>query len=145
MRQNNINRSTNAVSYITEMLKLYPEMLDVVQVIEAGRVKHGDTWLNAEGATMSLKDNCASLQRHLDKKKKGILLDKDSGLDHDLHIACRALMSYVRKKRGLVHPKDAEVSSWTIDDSNCLTVEENIEKNKGGQYMKSDSEDNHQL
>lgn len=129
-----------------EMICEYEEFLDVIEVILKGRVKHGDSWLKADGATMSLNENCSSLFRHLAKKQAGETLDKESNLDHDLHIACRALMSYTRKKRKLAHSKDICVSYTIADGSGCIGMEEHLEKHKNSQYSRpQDSEDNHQL
>lgn len=90
---------------IKELAEQFPEFLDVFKIIIIGREKHGDSWLQPDGATMSKKDNHASLSRHLAKMFVGEELD-ESGYSHELHIACRALMSYTRKQRGLIHPAD---------------------------------------
>lgn len=98
---------TSQIEKLNKLLQ-YPEFLDVVDVLFYG-VKKGyddENWLRPDGNTCSLKDNSASIFRHLAQYGVGNNID-ESGLDHRLHIACRALMSYTRNKRGVIHPKDS--------------------------------------
>jgi hypothetical protein len=126
--------SMNVIKYYSE----YPELFDFLEVFEAG-VKQGhkaDGWLEPDGAKMSNKDNYASIDRHKASAMNGIKLDQ-SGYDHRLHAAWRLLTSYLRDKRGIVHPEDIKTTrEWVIDDTNCLTLEENYERNKGREYTK---------
>lgn len=136
--------SAVGVDYLEELLK-YPEMLDFVKVIIAGREKYGDTWLDADGPTMDHKSNCDSLFHHVARKYACDETDT-SKLPHDLMIACRALMSHVRCKRGIKHTENteplknvvlrAENRSPDIDDSGCIHITEALQKYKGSQYSK---------
>jgi len=77
------------------------EFHDVVLVLqqahESGKyTKNG--WLHGE--KFSEDSNNASKQRHLDDLRQGNYQDEETGLDADLHLACRALMSYTLRKRG---------------------------------------------
>lgn len=76
------------------------EFTDVFKVLDFGASKYApNDWLREDCPGMSHKDNCASMFRHLSKHVADIELDDESNLDHLLHIACRALMAYTRKKR----------------------------------------------
>lgn len=77
------------------------EFLDLIKVMEMGAVKHGkDSWRHADNISLSFGNNHASMYRHWEKSLRGIRDDEESGLDHYLHIATRALMAYARNKRG---------------------------------------------
>lgn len=80
---------------------LPPEFNDVVEIMRNGAAKHGEgTWLDKDNPSLQHKPNCASMFRHLADHHAGVEQDHESGLDPLLHLACRALMRYTRKKRG---------------------------------------------
>lgn len=82
--------------------KLPEEFLDVLKVIEFGAKKHGaDSWLHKDNPSLDHKANHASMSRHLAEAYMGREKDPESELDPLLHLACRALMEYTRKKRGI--------------------------------------------
>lgn len=83
------------------------EFDDYLAVVEMGAKKYKlDGWLDDDGAGTSLKEMHASMFRHLANSCAGNRLDSESGLDHLLHLATRALMLYTRIKRGIHNPKD---------------------------------------
>lgn len=77
------------------------EFHDVVLVLqqahESGKYEKNG-W--QEGIKFDEDSNNSSKQRHLDDLRQGLYIDEESGLDADLHLACRALMSYTLRKRG---------------------------------------------
>lgn len=83
------------------------EMLDFLKVLEMGAKKYDNlNWLEPNGQKSSFKDMHASMFRHLANSQAGVRLDHESGLDHLLHLTTRALMMYVRLKRGIVHDSE---------------------------------------
>lgn len=100
------SRIANEDTNYKNLLEQYPEILDIFKVFVMGQKKHGDSWLEANGKGMSRKEQFASLTRHAAKYYMGEELDEESKLPHELHIACRAIMAYIRKQRGLNHPDD---------------------------------------
>ncbi len=83
------------------------EFYDVVKVLEMGAKKYeADGWLDSDGHGTSHREMHASLFRHLAASCAGIAADNESGLDHLLHVACRALMLYCRKQRNIRNSKD---------------------------------------
>jgi hypothetical protein len=83
------------------------DFFDVEQVIEMGAKKHGaDTWKEYGNPSMKLKNNHASMSRHLSEYYCGVTEDAESGLHPLLHLACRALMAYTVQKKG-VQEEDA--------------------------------------
>lgn len=132
--------------YAEQLKKLlkYPEMLDVMDVLiqatESGKYED-ENWLSTRGHSMSHKTNCDKTFHHLAMLYAGQILDKDSGLHHDLHVACRRLMDYVCWKRGIVHVEDKYTNTSTynkdpkeLDDNNCLSLDQALAKYKGSQY-----------
>ena len=91
-----------------EALRLPAEMEDWKKILEAGAKKYGaNNWLEADGKNSDEKSMHASLFRHLAKSSANPgSLDEDSGLDHLLNVACRALMLYTRRRKGIVHKED---------------------------------------
>lgn len=82
------------------------EFEDYKKVIEYGAKKYAaNNWLEQNGQKSSDKDMFASMLRHLASATKAEL-DPETGLDHLLHLATRALMVYTRRQRGLVHWDD---------------------------------------
>lgn len=78
------------------------EMFDFLEVMAMGAAKHGpDNWLQKNGAKSSHKQMHDSMFHHLADSYANLRVDEESGLDPLLHLACRALMIYTRKKRGL--------------------------------------------
>lgn len=79
-----------------------PEFADVAEPLAHGARKYGDGgtgWL--DGKNFSHRNNHASMCRHLAEHYMGVDADHETGLDPLLHLACRALMAYTMKKRGL--------------------------------------------
>lgn len=82
------------------------ELFDFLQVLvdsanlgkypENNWLREGSKAINSDSRSM-----CASMFRHLAEASTGRKKDKDSGLHPLLHLASRAMMLYVRKKRGL--------------------------------------------
>jgi len=94
-----------------QVLLKYPEMIDFIEVLIAGAKKHGDeNWLKADGSKQSISSNSKSMAHHLLDVRAGVAEDEQSGLAPELHLACRALMGYTRKKRSLVHPDDSKLA-----------------------------------
>jgi len=90
-----------------DMTLFKDDFLDFMRVVEMGAAKYdADGWLEPDGAKTSHKDMHASMFRHLACSSSGIREDDESGLDHLLHLATRALMMYTRHKRGIRHPDD---------------------------------------
>lgn len=84
-----------------------PEFMHVLKVLEFGAMKHGNlNWLDANGNKSSHKDMHDSMFHHLAESFSGVRIDPESGLDPLLHLACRALMTYTRIQRGLIHKED---------------------------------------
>lgn len=87
-----------------------PEFFDLVTSMRIGADKGydnaGNQWLQETGATMSHKDNCASMFRHLAEFTSGSHKVKDAEIHPLLAVACRAMMGYTRWKRGIKHIKD---------------------------------------
>lgn len=78
------------------------EFLDLVKVVENGAKKHGaGTWLEGTNPSLQHSSNHNSMFHHLADSYSKLEADKDSGLDPLLHLACRAMMAYTRKKRGI--------------------------------------------
>ena len=137
-----MNSRFNTTNYNEESsyLQKYPEILDIFKVFEMGAKKHGDEgWLQNDSPTMSLKKNSDSRFHHLAKTFSGEVLD-ESGLDHDLHIACRSIMSYIRRQRGIVHPDDKkpEYQHQKMTGENCISIEENLERHKNSPYYRGE-------
>ncbi len=96
------------------------EMLDFIKIIKMGAEKYAlNNWLNQDGTKTSEKDMHDSMFHHLAESMvegknanemhenlRDFVVDKESGMDPLLHLACRALMLYTRRQRGLVHPED---------------------------------------
>ena len=83
--------------------------MDVLLVLEHGAKKYAkDNWLEPDGHRSSHKEMHDSMFHHLAESFSGVKEDKDTGLHPLLHLATRALMSYTRYRRGIIHPKDKE-------------------------------------
>lgn len=89
-------------------MELPKEFLDVVKVLEFGAEKYeSNGWLEPNAHKMDHKSNHDSMFHHLASSFSGDRLDNESGLDHLLHLACRALMQYTREKRSVEAHKRA--------------------------------------
>ena len=79
----------------------YPkEFLEVYKVLDIGAKKYGaNSWL--KGEHFDHRRNCDSLFHHLAEAYNQKEKDEESGLDPLLHLACRSLMAYTLKKRGM--------------------------------------------
>lgn len=86
----------------------YPkEFNDVLNVLKFGAEKYdANGWLEKDAYKMDLKNNSASMFRHLAEYYNGEVEDRESKLDPLLHLAARALMAYTRRQRGLDHSLD---------------------------------------
>jgi len=83
------------------------EFLDFLKVLDFGASKHGAmNWLDPNGRKASHVEMHESMQRHLTSSFNNDRLDMETGLDHLLHLAARALMMYTRIKRGIRHEHD---------------------------------------
>lgn len=90
-----------------KQLELPIEIFDFLDVIEMGARKYNNlNWLEPGGQKSSFTDMHASMFRHLANSQAGVRLDSESGLDHLLHLAARALMMHARLKKGVKHPND---------------------------------------
>lgn len=108
---------------------LHEELFDFLDVLEMGAKKYApNNWLQPNGTKSSERDMHASMGRHwaqnhhvydvpyiagedvcqgpILKYEKKYPKDPESNLDPSLHLACRAMMVYTRRKRGLVHDDD---------------------------------------
>ena len=113
------------IDQITHVYKLPSEalpeeMLDFIKIIKMGAEKYAlNNWLEEDGKKASEKDMHDSMFHHLSQSfsegqvalrlrepVKEMTVDMESGMDPLLHLACRALMLYTRRQRGIVHPGD---------------------------------------
>lgn len=86
------------------------EFFDFLEVLRMGAKKHGNlNWLQPNGKTSNHRDMHASMFRHLASSYANDRIDKESGLDHLLHLASRSLMYYTILKRGIKHVDDKEL------------------------------------
>ncbi len=111
-----LTRHINSYSYIhpeitsahgSPELAVPSEMFDFMKIMEMGAKKHGaNNWLGPNGKKSDEKSMCDSMFHHLAEAYSGKRRDGESGLDPLLHLACRALMLYTRRQKGLVHELD---------------------------------------
>ena len=94
---------------ITAVSDLWPhEFYDVDKVVIMGAEKYEPhDWELSDSPTFVPKKRCDSAFHHLsrlyaaiDTKQEDLMIDRESGLHHALHLACNALMIYTRWKRG---------------------------------------------
>jgi hypothetical protein len=86
---------------------IQPEMFDFLKIVSMGAKKYAmNNWLESNGKRSSEKDMHDSMFHHLAESFAGQRQDKDSKLDPLLHLACRALMLYTRRQRGIIHEDD---------------------------------------
>ena len=113
--------SKEAVKLINEILDfdlaypsaLEPEFLDFLKVVANGAKKYPPpvgaraNWLTPNGGTSSHKDMHDRMFHHLARSFANFeRQDNESGLDHLLHLACRAMMVYIRISRDIRHDDD---------------------------------------
>jgi hypothetical protein len=92
-------------------LQIPEEMHDFIKVLEMGAKKYApNNWLEPEGKSSSEIEMHDHMGHHWARSYASIFngdrLD-ESGLDHLLHLACRALMLYTRRQRNIRSSKDA--------------------------------------
>lgn len=101
---NKIHHTGTPRFHMNCQLEIPPEMQHFTEVLyhsaKSGKYE-ANNWLKPDGIGTDDKSNYASIFRHIASAYAGDKIDKDSGLDHRLHAACRLLMSYTRDKRGL--------------------------------------------
>lgn len=137
----NFIKTEDRLQLLERMLD-YSEIFDVMKVFVMGDSKYGvDSWLQSDGPTMSIKSNFDSMSHHMAKYYCQDNKDSESGLDHRLHIACRALMSYVRYMRDIQHKDDPKLKTQSrkveLDDSNCKSIDQHLQEqyNNNSQYF----------
>lgn len=87
--------------------KFSKALSDLKQVTDVGDNKHGkDSWKDKDNPSLQHMANCHSMFHHLAEHMLGQTVDKDSGMDPLLHLACRALMAYERNYRVLKEETD---------------------------------------
>lgn len=83
------------------------EFFDFLDIIDIGAKKYApNNWLEPDGMRSSHKDMHDSIFHHIAESYSGFREDQQSGKDPLLHAACRILMLYTRKKRGIKHSND---------------------------------------
>lgn len=86
-----------------------PEFFDVFKIISMGAGKYKlNNWLTPDGARTSEKEMHDSMFHHLAQSFSNGDADKESGEDHLLHLATRALMLYTRRQNGIRNSKDGD-------------------------------------
>jgi len=100
------------IGKLQDVHREYPDllqsgMLDFFDVFLHGARKHGtNNYMTAEGTKCSRNDNSASMLRHLAEFSANKQADRDSGLHPTLHLACRAMIGYIRDVNKLKHSRD---------------------------------------
>ena len=80
----------------------YEALRDMENVTHTGGMKHGyGSWLEPNNPSLQHKSNCASMFRHAAEISCGIQVDPESGMAPELHLAWRAMASYVRRVRNI--------------------------------------------
>lgn len=88
-------------------------MTDVMQVFEFGAEKHPDSgdmpnFLTSEGNKCSKFERGSSVLRHAARTfMHPEIADKESGLPELLHLISSSVILYIRQKRNITHPDDA--------------------------------------
>lgn len=86
---------------MTNEMHVPVEFSHVIKVLEMGAKKYGaNTWL--AGEHFDVHKNHKSMSHHLLESYREMRLDHESGLDPLLHLACRALMEYTLRQRGIM-------------------------------------------
>lgn len=105
-----------------ELLDNIPkELYHFIKVLDFGYKKYGDgkiarssQLLSHTSPKLDHKSMHESMFRHLAKSQCGIRLDDESGYDHLLHLACRALICYYRISKGASHKDNKEGNHESI-------------------------------
>lgn len=90
------------------------EMFDFLSIVSMGAKKYAmNNWMLPDGKKSKESDMHDSMFHHLAQSFTGGrgAKDAESGADPLLHLACRALMLYTRRKRGIIHDDDVEKAS----------------------------------
>lgn len=88
------------------------EFFDFLKIVAMGAKKYDlNGWLEEDGIKADERAMADSMFHHLAKsfacqEIPRYRVDDESGEDHLLHLACRALMLYTRRKRGIKHDRD---------------------------------------
>jgi hypothetical protein len=102
-----ITKATLANRYDIPTDALPDEMLDFINVIAMGAKKYKmNNWLEPNGRKCSEREMHDSMFHHLAESFSGFHRDVESGLDPLLHLACRSMMLYTRRMRGIRHEDD---------------------------------------
>ncbi len=97
------------------------EFFDVNKILAMGAGKYKkDGWLDEDGKGTSHQHMHDSMFHHLSNSFAGVTVDEESLEDHLLHLACRALMLYTRRKRGIVNPLDKRYVGISVPDMGTL-------------------------
>lgn len=98
-----VNYFNEKLLKINDSIDIPIEMFDFLAVIGEGAKKYSaNGWLEPDGVGTSHKSMHDSMFHHLSESYCHSKADKETGLDPLLHLACRALMCYTRKKRGVL-------------------------------------------
>jgi hypothetical protein len=91
--------SKTRTGVINSAFHMFAEALtDMQDVIDLGGVKYGyGSYLDIDNNSMQHSNNCSSMFRHLSAHLIANDNDTESGKDHLLHLAFRALAAYQRK------------------------------------------------
>ena len=106
-----------------KIVQMLEEVLnDTMQVFDFGAKKHpdsGDTpnFLTPEGNKCSLRERGSSVLRHSARTfMHPELKDEESGLLELLHLMASVSIIYIRQKRNIQHPLDAESEQHPEDE-----------------------------
>lgn len=92
------------------------EFFDFLKILSLGAKKYApNNWLERDGKKSSEREMHDSMFHHLAESFAGQSTDIESGLDPLLHLACRALMLYTRRQRGIVHEADILLAANRLD------------------------------
>ena len=91
-----------------EEIHIPAELSHFLKVLDMGAKKYGaNSWLS--GNHFDAISNQKSIQHHLLESNLGIREDHESGLDPLLHAACRIMMEYTLRSRGMIDTKTGKV------------------------------------
>lgn len=104
----NVETGNTFPAYMEDEEIIYPdEFLDFYEILDMGAKKYSPLgFMESNGPSTSIRDNHASLCRHIAEYYTGKTADDESGLHPLLHVATRALIGYARWKRGIEHEDD---------------------------------------
>lgn len=77
----------------------WPALLEIADVREKGRLKHGDTWRNG----LSHRDYLDAAIRHIAAYADGERIDSESGLSHLAHACCSLMfiITWLKENTGV--------------------------------------------